>query len=78
MHIGQSEITPIETVRKSLVIHPQQVEQRGVQIVDAGVVLHDPIAKCIGRSIVDTPFDSPAGKLGGKRMRVVITTARPL
>ena len=48
MHVGQPEIAALETVGQLGVIEAEQVQQRGVQVVDVNAILDDVEAELVG------------------------------
>ena len=51
MHIRQPEIAALEPVGQLRVIEAEQVQQRGVQIVDVDRVARDVEAEVVGRAV---------------------------
>ena len=54
MHIREAEVASLMSERKPCVVDAQQVEYRGVEIVDVDRVFHDVVAEVI-RPAVDRP-----------------------
>ena len=73
MHIRQPEIAAGVTVREFLVIEPEEVKQRRVQIMHVDLVLDCCEAKLIRRSIHEALFQACTRKPHGKAIRVVIS-----
>lgn len=61
MHIGQAEITALESIGELPVIHSEQVQERGVEIVDVDFVLDGIEAKFIGATIDRARLDAATG-----------------
>src|SRR5207244_4144425 len=56
--VGQTEVTTIEAIGEPLVIEAEQMQQRGMQVVDVDFVRHRLVAKLVGRSVMKAPFHS--------------------
>ena len=54
-HVGQPEVAAVVAVRQPLVIHAEQVQDRGVQVVDADPVLDGLVADLVGRAVACRP-----------------------
>ena len=50
-HVGQPHISSTKGVSQTLVVEPQQVEHRGMQIVHVNFVLHREVAVLVGRAV---------------------------
>ena len=48
MHVGQPEIAALELVGQPGVVDPQQVQDRGVQVVDLDRVVDDVVGEVVG------------------------------
>src|SRR4051812_13890018 len=59
--VGQSEISALESVGQLGVIEAEQVEDRGVKVVDMHPVLDDAEAEIIGLPVGDPGLDAAAG-----------------
>jgi len=57
MHIGEPKIPPGVTIGEPLVIKPQQMQHRRVQVVNV-----NPIAHCLGTVIVGGPVGMPTAR----------------
>ncbi len=57
--IGQTEIAARIAIREPLVIESEQVEHRGVQIVDVHLVLDRVVAVIVGRAVGVTSLTPP-------------------
>ena len=62
MHIGQPEVSPGVSVREPRVIEAEQVQDRGMQVVDVHRVFDGLVAELIGGTVDDAPLDSTAGQ----------------
>jgi len=72
MDIRESEVTAGIPVSQLLVVDPQQVQDRGMQVVHVDLVFHRLGTKLIGRSIAKPGLDPTACQPGGKATRVVV------
>ena len=61
-HVRQPFIASVMEIRQFLVIQTQQVQERGVQVVDVDFVLGGAQAHGIGRAIRQAPFDACPGQ----------------
>src|SRR5262245_62654471 len=76
--VGEPEVATVVPVRELLVVEPQEVQDRGVQVVDAHPAFDGPEADVVGRPVMHAAPDAPAGHPDGERVRVVVPTAAPL
>ena len=51
MHVGQAEVAALEAVGESCVVEAEQVQQRGVQVVDVDRVGDDVEAEVVGLAV---------------------------
>ena len=51
MHVGQTKIAAGVTVGQPFVVEAQQVQQRGVQVVDADSILDGAESEVVGRAV---------------------------
>jgi len=58
--VGQPEIAAAVAIRQSLVIHSQQMQDRGVQIVDADAILDRFVAGLVGFATRDSATNTSA------------------
>src|SRR5438270_294792 len=56
IHIGQPEVAAGMPISQLLVIQPQQVQNRGMQVVIVNPILDREIAVVVGGSIAKPPF----------------------
>jgi hypothetical protein len=74
MDVGEAEITPLESVGKLMVIHAEEVQESGVQVVHVDFVFSG-IETEIIRPAIDGPgLDAPACHPNGIPMRMMIST----
>ena len=77
-HIGKSEIAALESVDQLFVIDAQQMQHRGVQVVDFDLVLDRVVAELIGRPVHDAAPDAAAGHPDREPEGVVIAAVGAL
>ena len=51
VHVGQAEVAALEAVGQLGVVEAQQVQDRGVQVVDVDLVLDDVEAELVGLAV---------------------------
>ena len=78
MHIGQSEVTSRVTIRQTLVIDSQQVQDRGMQIGDMTAFLDSRKTEFVGGSVDCSALDSASSHPDGKAEVVVTSTVGTL
>ena len=78
MHVGQPEIAARIPIPQSLVIEPQQIQHRGVQIVEVYLVLHRLVPVIVRRAVLQTRLHSAARQPVSERLRIIIAAVRPL
>ena len=61
MHIGQAKVSPSKAISQSLVIQPQLMQHRGVEVVQMHFVLNGEISKIIRLPILDPRFKTATG-----------------
>ena len=61
MHVGDSEVATVVSIRELLVVEAEEVEDRGVKIMVRDRGLHRMHAKVVGGAISEAAFDSAAG-----------------
>ncbi len=76
--VGQAEIAAVVAIGQPRVIDAQQVQDRGVQVVDAHAVDDGLEAEFVGLAVVDAALDSAAGQPGGEGVRIVVAAGAPL
>ena len=72
--IGEPEVPPLETVDQPFVIQPEQVQDRGVQIVDVDRVLHHSPSEVVRLPNDRPPFHAATGQPQGEGQRMMIAT----
>ena len=72
--IGESKVTTVVAVGQLLVVEPQQVEKRGVEIVDADPVHDCLMADLIGSAIVRPCVDTRSSQPDCVRMLVMVAS----
>ena len=72
MHIGKAKIPTLKTKGQSLVVQSQQMQDRGVKIMDMNLVLDNMKAKIIGLSERDSRLDTAARQANGKCVWMMI------
>ena len=78
MHIGQAEVSAAVAIGQAFVIETQQVQDRGVQVVDVDGVLGGHVAELIGVAVGETTFHAAAGEPHREASAVMISTLRAL
>ena len=76
MHIGQPTLNAIVVVGQLLVIDPQKMEHRRVEVVPRHWIPVCPIAHLIGRTIGNARFQ-PCPRHPDTETDLVVITARP-
>ena len=66
-HVGQAVVAPVVMVGQALVIEPQQMEDRGVEIVDMDAVAAHADAEIVGSSVNGAGPDPRPGQPGRER-----------
>jgi len=69
---GIWRVATIESVGQLCVFKSEQMQQRGVEVVDVDLVLDGLVAEGIGCAIVEAAFDSRSGQPDGEAIGVVI------
>ena len=54
-HVGQPEVAALVAVGEPLVVDAQQVQHRGVQVVDVHDVVDGVVAELVGRAVARCP-----------------------
>ena len=76
MDVGEAEVAALESERQPLVVEPQQVQYRGVQIVHVAVAVDRTKAKLI-RGADDVPgLDTAPGHPHGEGVDVMVAALR--
>ena len=72
--VGQPEVTTRMAERQSLVVKPECVQQRGMEVVHVHGILDGMKSEVIRRSISETTFDSSASHPHRECRRMMIAT----
>ena len=72
VHVGQAEVAAGVAVGELLVVEAQQVQDRGVQVVDVDRVLDGLEAELVGRAVDVAALDAAAGQPHGEAVVVVV------
>src|SRR5688572_659965 len=71
-HVRQAEIAPLKTVDQFLVVKPEEVQQRGMQVVNVDLVPGGVEPELVGLAESDAWFDPAAGQPDGKTIRMMV------
>ena len=74
MHIGQSEVAALKAIGKLLVVNPEAVEDRCIEIVHMDFVVGSKVAKLVGGSMRVSAANAAAGEPGGEAVWMMIST----
>src|SRR3954447_20912875 len=72
--VGQAHVAAAEAGGEPLVVEAQEVEDRGVEVVDLDLVFDGVIAVVVGGAMDGAPLDPAAGEPDGEAVRVVVAT----
>ena len=72
LHVGQPHVAAGVAVGQALVVEPEQVEDRGVQIMHVHRVLDGLVAELVGPAIGDPRPGAPSGQPEGESLVVVV------
>ena len=72
-HIGKSEAATVVFVGEPFVVHTEQVEDGGVEVVEVNAVFGGFVADFVGIAVVDAAFDTAASEPADHVMGVVVT-----
>src|ERR1051325_7832653 len=72
MNIGQPVVPALEFEGELLMVEPELVQDRGVEVVDVDAVLDDVIRIIIGLPVRVAAFDAGAGQPDAEAARVVV------
>ena len=78
MHIGQTEVASSVAEGHPFMVHAEEMEDGGPQIVDGANVLDCMIAKIVGGSVCGAAADAAAGEPDGKAEGIMIPTVAAL
>ena len=74
MHIGEPEIPTGETVSQFLVIKAEEMQHRGMEIVDVNRIRSHPQPEIVRLAIGHSPFDAAPCHPDGEAIDMVIAT----
>ena len=78
MHVGQAEVAAGVAEGQLFVIHAQQVQQGGVEVVDVHAVLRRLEAEVVGLAVAHAAARAAAGQEHAETVRVVVATVAVL
>src|SRR4051812_17612326 len=64
--VREAEVAPLEAVGQAGVVDPQEVEERGLEVVDVDGVGGDVHAEVVRRPVGQPGLDAAAGEPGGE------------
>ena len=83
-HIRQPKIAALIAISEPVVLDAEQMQQRGVQVVDFDDVLDGVVAQVVGRAVADAALDAAAAQparkspsCGGRARRAWAIGVRP-
>src|SRR3954447_3951653 len=76
--VGQAEVAAGVAIRQTLVVEPEQVEDRGVQVVIVHLVLDRGEPELVGPAVADAPLHAAAGQPDRISLGVVVAAVGPL
>ena len=76
VHVGEAHVAAAEAVGQPLVVDAQQVQHRGVQVVDVDLVLHRPEAVVVGGAVDLAAAHAAARQPHGEAVGVVVAAGR--
>src|SRR5262249_10504754 len=72
MHVRQAEVAPGVPIRQLLVVQPQDVQKRRVQVMDVDLVLHGEPAVVVRRPVAEPALHAGPGQPHREALRVVV------
>ena len=72
MDVSETHVTAAETVRKSFVIEPEQVQDRRVKVVHADLILDGTISKLVRRTVDEPALHPSASEENTETERAVV------
>jgi hypothetical protein len=78
MNVREAAFDSVVIKAQSFVIETEDVEDRGVKIINCGDSFHGLVAEFISRTIAERSFYSGSGQPGGEAVGIMITTTRAL
>src|SRR2546423_4612692 len=76
MHISQAAVDAVMIKTESLMVEAEQMQDGGVQIVNAGDIFHGFVSKVIRRSVTEAFLNTGAREPNSKAVRIVIAAIR--
>src|SRR5438105_1552505 len=70
--VGQAEIAALETIGQPLVIEAEEVQERGLEVVDVHGIFGDVVAKIVRLAEGDAALDAAAGQPDRIATRVMV------
>src|SRR5271166_5926600 len=77
VHVGQAKVAAGVSISQALMIEPEELEHRGVQVVDMNFAFDRLKTEFIGLAMGVPPLDAAAGQ-NGRESAVVMTSAELL
>src|SRR5262249_20176031 len=78
VHIGQAEVSAVVAIGELLVVQAHQVQDRGVQVVDADAVDDGLETDFVSLAVLYPALDAAAGQPAGEAVRVVVAAGAAL
>ena len=78
VHVGQPALDAVVVVAQPLVVEAEQVQDRGVQVVDRADVLDRLVAELVGRAVAEARVSRRRRPARREALRVVVAAARAL
>ena len=72
MHVGQAEAAALVEIRQAFVIHAEQAQHRGVEIVDVDAALRDVVAEIVRLAIDQAGLHAATGHPRGETARMMV------
>ena len=72
VHIGEAEIAALETMRQLGVIEAEEMQDRGMQIVDVNFAFGGEETEIVCRAVANAGFDAAPGHPNGIAVRMMI------
>src|SRR5579883_857028 len=67
--VGQAHVAAAVEIGQERMVEAQQVQDRGVQVVDVDLDVDGSVAELVGHPVSMAPSDAPAGQPGGETAR---------
>jgi hypothetical protein len=78
VNVCKAKVPAGMAVCQALVVEAKQVKDRGVQVMEVGLILYSIISVVVGQAVNHTSFDSRASHPHGKCVRVVVSAISAL